>query len=74
MIFHKNVLPNDIVVINPQSMHAYQPGWTMVGGGIYDIKKTLKPNNQVFPKNVNIIKESCVHIDAQNSTVVTDGG
>ena len=55
-------------------MHSYQPGWTMVGGGIYDIKKTLKPNNEVFPKNVNIIRESCIRIDGDNNTVITDSG
>lgn len=43
-------------------MHAYQPGWTMVGnfiifnigGGIYDIKKTLKPMSGVLNKYLNI--------------------
>lgn len=36
--------PNlDIAVIDPAEIHYYQPGWTMVGGGILHLKKQFEP-------------------------------
>ena len=29
----------NIAVIDPADKHYYQPAWTLVGGGVFDIKK-----------------------------------
>ena len=26
----------DVAIVDPADMHYYQPGWTMVGGGVFD--------------------------------------
>jgi sulfide:quinone oxidoreductase len=33
----------DIAIIDPQDVHYYQPGWTMVGGGIFEPEVTARP-------------------------------
>ena len=30
----------DIAIMDPSDRHYYQPAWTLVGGGVFDIRKT----------------------------------
>ena len=30
----------DIAIVDPADKHYYQPAWTLVGGGVFDINKT----------------------------------
>ena len=32
----------DIAIIEPSDKHYYQPAWTLVGGGAYNIEDTIK--------------------------------
>lgn len=48
----------DIAIVEPSETHAYQPGWTMVGGGIFDPKVTVRPMASVMPKGVTWIREA----------------
>jgi sulfide:quinone oxidoreductase len=42
----------DIAIVEPSDTHAYQPGWTMVGGGVFDVASTTRPMGSVMPKGV----------------------
>ena len=55
-------------------MHYYQPGWTLVGGGIKSVDFTTKPMKDVLPKNADWIKSKVVSFDPDNSKLSTDGG
>jgi sulfide:quinone oxidoreductase len=46
----------DIAIIEPSEKHYYQPAWTMVGGGFYDINDTEKSEAEVMSEGVNWIK------------------
>jgi sulfide:quinone oxidoreductase len=46
----------DIVVIEPSDVHYYQPGWTMVGGGVFDVADTRRPEAKVMPAGVRWVK------------------
>jgi hypothetical protein len=48
----------DIAIIDPSDSHYYQPAWTMVGGGFYDINDTVRPEASVIPAGVTWIKEA----------------
>ena len=57
-----------IAVIDPANKHYYQPAWTLVGGGVFDINKTERTEAEVMPKGVNWIKQKVVAFKpAQNS-------
>lgn len=32
----------DVAIVEPSSKHYYQPGWTMVGGGIFNKRDTQR--------------------------------
>ena len=38
-----------IAVIEPSDNHYYQPAWTLVGGGAFDVAKTVRPTQAVMP-------------------------
>lgn len=48
----------NIGIIDPSEKHYYQPAWTLVGAGIFDIKKTVRNEKDVIPKNTTWIKEA----------------
>jgi sulfide:quinone oxidoreductase len=31
----------DIAIVEPSEKHYYQPAWTLVGGGDYDVRETV---------------------------------
>lgn len=49
--------PNlDVAVIEPNWVHYYQPGWTMVGGGIFSAKSTERKMRDLMPRQATWIK------------------
>ena len=62
----------DIAVIDPAEKHYYQPAWTLVGGGVYDIKKTERTEAEVMPKGVTWIKQKVLSFDPDQNEVVLD--
>jgi len=47
-----------IGIIDPSDKHFYQPAWTLVGAGVYDLQKTVRDQKDQIPKGVDWIKES----------------
>lgn len=45
-----------IFVIEPRDVHDYQPGWTMVGGGVFNAQETRRAEASVIPVGVHWIK------------------
>ena len=60
----------NIAIIDPADTNYYQPGWTMVGGGIFDAPSTAKPMASVMPKNVTWLKNAVVRFVPDHNTVV----
>lgn len=63
----------DIAVIEPADTHYYQPGWTMVGGGIFEPEYTAKPMGAVLPRRVTWIKAAVAGFAPDTNTVVIEG-
>ena len=64
----------DIAVIDPADIHYYQPGWTMVGGGIFKASDTAKDMGAVLPRRVTWIKASVAAFEPERNTVTIEGG
>ena len=63
----------DIAIIDPADVHYYQPGWTMVGGGIFDASETAKTMASLIPQGVHWIKAAVSAFEPQPNAVILDG-
>ncbi|MCK0162693.1 FAD/NAD(P)-binding oxidoreductase [Marinobacter sp. S6332] len=71
---HKRDSSLDIAIIEPSQTHHYQPGWTMVGGGIFKPEATSKPMAAVMPGFASWYKQSVLSIgEEHNQVVLADG-
>jgi sulfide:quinone oxidoreductase len=65
----------DIVVIEPRYKHFYQPGFTMVGGGIFDSTQPQTLTEHVMPSGVRWIRTAAAAFEpGQNQVILEDGG
>ncbi len=64
----------DITVIEPSAQHYYQPAWTLVGGGAYDLKHTVRPMSSVMPRQAQWLQAAVSHIDPQSRLLTLDDG
>ncbi|MEX3008114.1 TIGR01244 family sulfur transferase [Hoeflea sp. TYP-13] len=63
----------DIAIIDPADIHYYQPGWTMVGGGIFNAPTTAKTMASLIPQGVHWIKAAASAFEPDNNAVILDG-
>jgi len=64
----------DIAVIDPADTHYYQPGWTMVGAGVFRPDTTARRMADLLPRGVNWIQAAVAGFEPDTHTVVLDGG
>ena len=60
-----------IGIIEPSDKHYYQPAWTLVGAGTFNIKKTIRNESSVIPKNVKWINEAVASFEPEQNKVIT---
>ncbi len=63
----------NIALIDPADIHYYQPGWTMVGGGIFTPEQTARTMGSVIPKGVHWIKAAVAAFEPATNSVVLEG-
>ncbi len=64
----------DIAIIDAAEVHAYQPGWTMVGGGVFKPEVTVRPMASVMPKGVTWIRAAAKTFEPENNQVTLEDG
>jgi sulfide:quinone oxidoreductase len=62
----------NIGVIEPASKHYYQPAWTLVGAGEFDISKTERNMSDCIPNNTTWLQTAATGFDPENNIVHTD--
>lgn len=64
----------NITLIEPNDHHSYQPAWTLVGGGAYDVKKTRRPLADVLPNGVTWVQAAVTELLPDEKTLILDSG
>jgi sulfide:quinone oxidoreductase len=64
----------DIAIIEPADVHYYQPGWTMVGAGVFRPEVTARAMAKVMPSAVKWIKAAVVGFQPASNTVFLEDG
>jgi len=64
----------DVAIIDPAETHYYQPGWTMVGAGIFQAESTARAMASVLPARVTWIKEAVAGFDPEHHEVILQTG
>lgn len=63
-----------IAIVEPSDKHYYQPAWTLVGGGAYDIKETVRNMADVIPPKAEWIHAAAAAFDPDNNLIkLADG-
>jgi len=63
----------DIAIIDPADVHYYQPGWTLVGGGVFDAADTAHTMARTIPQGVHWIKAAVAAFEPERNALVLDG-
>jgi sulfide:quinone oxidoreductase len=63
-----------VAIIEPSEQHYYQPGWTMVGGGVFTASDTVHGMRNCIPEGVEWIKGEVAGFEPdQNQVTLEDG-
>ncbi len=63
-----------ISIIDPSEKHYYQPAWTLVGAGIFDINKTIRSEKEVIPPGTTWIKDAVEQFFPEENKLVCQSG
>ncbi|MEH6471803.1 MAG: TIGR01244 family sulfur transferase [Halopseudomonas sp.] len=67
--------PNlDVAIIEPSESHYYQPGWTLVGGGVFNRAQTKRAMVDVLPKQVSWIRAAVSKFNPDSNEVTLENG
>ena len=69
-----DVKPENITLVEPSDKHVYQPGQTLVAGGIKTLESLIKDEADYVPSGVNWVKEKAVEFVAETNTVKLASG
>jgi len=64
----------EIALLEPSEHHDYQPGWTLVGAGVFYLEETRRPEASLIPDGVHWIREGAAGFDPAANSVTTTGG
>lgn len=71
---HKREPSLRIAIIEPAAKHYYQPGWTMVGGGVFKAPQTVRDMAAVMPDYVSWISQAATAFEPDKNEVVLEDG
>ncbi|GAB3843078.1 NAD(P)/FAD-dependent oxidoreductase [Hymenobacter jeollabukensis] len=63
-----------VTILEPSAKHYYQPAWTLVGGGAYDIYDTERNEADFIPKGAQWLQDAAASFEPDVNVVVTASG
>ncbi|WP_455374426.1 TIGR01244 family sulfur transferase [Limibacillus halophilus] len=63
----------EVAIIDPADIHYYQPGWTLVGGGVFKADETVRTLSSVLPSGVHWLKAAVAAFEPERNVVLLEG-
>ena len=64
----------NLAIVEPKEEHYYQPGWTLVGGGVFDRKQTRRAMADLMPERANWVRAAVAAFEPDKRAVVLEDG
>ena len=64
----------DVAILEPSADHYYQPGWTLVGAGVFSLEQTRRREADLIPAGVSWIQEAVSSFDPDRNQLSTTSG
>ena len=61
----------DITIIEPNEIHDYQPGYTLIAADVFTPAEVSKPTKQLIPSQVKWLKDSVVELNPDDNSLTT---
>jgi len=61
-----------IAIVDPAEVHYYQPGWTLVGAGVFDQRITVKTMASLIPDDVEWIKAAVATFEPEQNRITLE--
>ncbi|KAK4645144.1 hypothetical protein QC761_310800 [Podospora bellae-mahoneyi] len=65
---------DDIAIVDPAEWHHYQPGWTLVGGGLKNKEQLRKPLKSLIDPKLRFYNTELASFSPESNTVTLDNG
>lgn len=64
----------DIAIVEPSETHYYQPCFTLVGAGAYDMARTHRPERSLIPAGVTLVHDAAKAFAPEHNSVTLESG
>ncbi|MGE7957308.1 NAD(P)/FAD-dependent oxidoreductase [Pseudomonas sp. NPDC089530] len=64
----------DVAIIDPADTHYYQPGWTLVGAGVFRAEDTARSMASLIPKGVTWIQAAVNSFEPEHNALLLNDG
>ena len=64
----------DVAIIEPRDTHYYQPGFTLIGAGVFSPGQVQKPMAEVMPKGATWLRTTVRTFRPESNTVMLEDG
>ena len=66
--------PNQVIIVEPNEIHYYQPLFTLIGGGIKSFDQAKRPMRDVLPQNATWLQENVMSFEPEQNQVTMSNG
>ncbi|MCE2564919.1 FAD/NAD(P)-binding oxidoreductase [Komagataeibacter sp. FNDCF1] len=63
-----------VAIIEPSTSHFYQPGWTLVGGGVFKQSRTRRSEKRLIPPGADWVQAAAIGFEPEASLVHLSNG
>lgn len=62
---------DDITLIEPAANHHYQPGYTLIAGGVFEPEEIVRTTRSLIPKDTKWLQDSVTELNPDGNSVLT---